>query len=404
METNLLWHKLLNLVRSSDELTYGPPLSAKLHISDQSIVDDLTICIQHNNDIRLILDNDVDSLSIGQKVELTISPRFGFGLIVPNLDALLKAQFSMVREPVRYLLLDEKISNTDNIDSNHRINKYRATLEFINTLKWAAAFLDKDLPSLVFISDGKFEIPISYSVSNLIDLDLDVLKDFNSIAAENIHKTQCASILSDAIVRTARPINVNNRFSFLLSHVAELKKQFDEGYKLYATGFSYQKIKDEIEAARIEYSGKIHKVFSDIQNQLLGIPVATIIVATQMKQHSVVDMNFWGSLAVLIGSFVFMLLMHFLIKNQKHTLDVLGDEISRQKLKLEYEHAAIAPNLINTFISLQDRYNTQKRILNVVDVIVFVGFTMALFFFYQLSLPTQKLTNEIFMKVSNLIL
>ncbi|MCZ5662332.1 hypothetical protein O5623_28590 [Escherichia coli] len=60
-------------------------------------------------------------------------------------------------------------------------------------------------------------------------------------------------------------------------------KVIKKGYKVFVSGFSYEKILDQLRVAKIEEMGKIHKVFSDIQNQILGIPVATIIVATQMK-------------------------------------------------------------------------------------------------------------------------
>jgi hypothetical protein len=51
---------------------------------------------------------------------------------------------------------------------------------------------------------------------------------------------------------------------------------------------------------------------------------------------------------VLAGSLVFMLLLHFLLRNQRQTLYFIGVEIKRQKTKLEKEHAAIVENYTST--------------------------------------------------------
>ncbi|EPY2903530.1 hypothetical protein ACXDBG_002151 [Cronobacter sakazakii] len=52
----------------------------------------------------------------------------------------------------------------------------------------------------------------------------------------------------------------------------QLSESFQKGYKVFVSGFSYEKILDQLRVAKIEEMGKIHKVFSDIQNQILGIP------------------------------------------------------------------------------------------------------------------------------------
>ena len=106
----------------------------------------------------------------------------------------------------------------------------------------------------------------------------------------------------------------------------ELQKKFSDGYNLFASSFSYDKIRDEVETAKVEYTGKIHKVFSDIQNQVLGIPIASIVVATQMKDagaKTATTYEVYVNSAVLLGCWIFVLLTGLLIWNQQHTLKVL---------------------------------------------------------------------------------
>jgi len=361
-------------------------------IADGTALNALKACLESQSDTHAHLTNseDIATLHIGQTVEVEISPRFGFGLLTANTGTLLQAQFALTREPSNYLLLDELVGKTDKVADDHLLAKYRAALEFIQTFKRAAAFLDQEEPSLVFINDGKFEVPIEYDEETLKAFDVSAARGIASLLPIGMHEKQCMSILADTVIDFTGHLASEDRFKQLLLRASELKNRFEKGQQLYASGFSYEKIRDEIEAARVEYSGKIHKIFSDIQNQLLGNPVATIIVATQMKEHAQIDGNFWTSIAVLVGSFVFMLLMHFLLRNQKQTLEVVGIEIKRQKNKLEKEPAALALNFVDTFDALEKRYQTQLIILRIIDFVVFFGFALSVFFFYKLSAPTQS--------------
>lgn len=392
MPTKATWDDLVAVVRGISHREDGPPVKGDFTIVDNALLDALKACIASESDTNIYLPNDeeIDKLTIGETVKIEISPRLGFGLVTKNVGTLLFSQYARTKEPKNFLLTDDFIATNDTVPDGHLLSTYRATLSFIQALKKCAAFLDPDEPALVFIKEGKFEVPIEYDEDTLKKLDLKNVQEIAAILQDGTHGKQCSSILADTIISLTATIPSNDRFKYLLINASALKKQFDQGYQLYAAGFSYEKIHNEIEAARVEYLGKIHKIFSDIQNQLLGIPVATIIVATQMKENNQVDGSFWVNLAVLLGSFVFMLLMLFLIRNQRHTLDVIGIEIKRQRSKLEKEYAAVAPNLLETFTSLDNRYRAQITILCTIDAVVVGGFLLATFFFYKLSMPVQQ--------------
>lgn len=346
---------------------------------------------QDNSGLALCSPLDISDISIGTTVEIEIrTPRPGFGLLPEHLDALLQFPSAHVKEPHAYHLLDTEYSSRDPAPSGHIIATYRSVLRFVGMLRSCAAFLDEQDEMLVFVKEGKFEVPVRFAEADLRAVKVEVIATLSNIIPDGTHAKQCAAIMAEAVYEVTAKLPSYKRFVALLENAHELKERFEKGYKLFAAGFSYEKIRDEIEAARVEYSGKIHKVFSDIQNQLLGIPVATIIVATQMKESKTIDGSFWMSAAVLVGSFVFMLLMHFLLRNQRHTLEVIGIEINRQKAKLEKEHAAIAENFVDTFKSLDDRFRTQRIILYVIDGVVVIGFLLSVFFFYTLSVPVQQ--------------
>jgi hypothetical protein len=377
----------------SDRLLDDGTVTGSLAVADAAMLEALKACEEPENDTRLMLLEPVDAstIAIGSTVKVAIgTPRPGFALLSANLDTLLNYPTAHVKEPAHFYLLDSSYASPSSATPPDVVGRYRAVLAFVGMLRTCAAFLDTQEEMLVFVNDGKFEVPVKYTEADVRNVKIASIDALAKAIPDGMHAEQCASIMAEAVCELTAQLPSGKRFSFLLENADDLKERFDKGYKLFAAGFSYDKIKDEIEATQVEYAGKIHKAFSDIQNQLLGIPVATVVVATQMKESKAIDGNFWISLAVLVGSFVFMLLMHFLLRNQRHTLEVVGIEIKRQKGKLEKEHAAIAENFVATFAALDKRYNAQRLVLYAVDGIVVVGFLLSTFFFYTLNQPVQQ--------------
>lgn len=385
---------LVLVVRNlSHRAVLGGVISGDLLLNTSETLHALQACDGDPSNTNLVVLHPLDTslVALGTTVQVEIgTPRPAFGLLPEDLDSLLQFPGAHINEPAHYYLLDIDYYNKESVPAAHPIERYRAVLSFVRMLKTCAAFLDGQEELLVFVQDGKFELPVRYRSHDLNSLNLPMLQSLMTVIPEGIHRDQCASIMAEAVHDMTAKLPAAKRLAALLENAHDLKERFEKGYQLFAAGFSYERIRDEIEAARVEYSGKIHKVFSDIQNQLLSIPVATIIVATQMKESTKVDGNFWISLAVLLGAFVFMLLMHFLLRNQRHTLEVIGIEIKRQKMTLEKEHESVAKNFEDTFNALDNRYRTQRHMLCVIEMVVVVGFAFSVFFFYKLSAPIQQ--------------
>lgn len=391
MTTKVTWPDLVQVVRGLQNRQEGPPVRGSFSITTDDDLRALKACLaaQHDTHCSLINEESHATLAIGQSIEISISPRLGFGMLKHDMGALLAdTRKTRIKEPSFFLMADG-ISSTDVIGDEHLVSRYREVLQFILLLKRAAAFLDSDEPSLVFIKNGKFELPIEYDADDLKRLPLPVIRDLLKVLPEGTHEKQCASILAEAVISLTEHLASHQRFKHLLTNASELKKQFEQGYQLFAAGFSYEKVRDQVEAARVEYSGKIHKVFADIQNQLLGIPVATIIVATQMKDVKAVGYEFWVNTAVLVGCWVFSVLMIFLLHNQSHTLAVLRDEIDRQKRQLTKEYSAVADSFTDTFRYLSKRATTQRVILWTIDGFVVLGLMLSHAVYLKLTPPAR---------------
>jgi hypothetical protein len=330
---------------------------------------------------------DIGEFGEGDTIRLRAGdPRTGLGLLADTFADILKFPSGRIREP-RYYLLESAYAHCDN-SPPELVKRYRAVLSFINLLSDCAAYLDKEAQELVFFLDGKFSLPVMYGVSALNSLDTASMDALLERFAQDTHRDQKLEILAKAIDETCASTLTSERFEKILAELPGLTKRFDDGYRLFAAEFSYEKICDQLEASRIEEMAKIHKTFSDIQNQILSIPVATLVVATQFKQARAWDPAFWINTAILVGVWIFAILTYYVLRNQLHTLDVIGDEISRKKGKIQNEKFAEVQDIVGkTFPLLDKRLETQRRAFRVVRWVVVVGLVLAHVMYVLLTMP-----------------
>lgn len=331
-----------------------------------------------------------ETLSIGDTVELEVGdPRLSFGIIATDVDNLIIAPKAQLREPKRYFLIDSKFSRSDETVPN-AIVRYRQVLALICLLKEAAAYLDEEAGDFIFVDDGKFLLPIRYMGDDLQHTDITVIERLLQSFVNDTHREQKLAILAKSVRTVCGSAIPNERFSTLLRHLSDLQKSFSEGYRLFVADFSYDKIVNQLETAKLEEITKIHKTFSDIQNQILGIPVATVVVATQMKQATGIGYEFWVNTAVLIGCWVFVVLSALMLKNQLHTLSAIGDEIERKKTQMLTEYQSIADLITRSFPFLEKRLQVQRIAFYVVAAILGIGLVVAHVVYFMVTIPSKE--------------
>ncbi|MCX4163578.1 MULTISPECIES: hypothetical protein [Paraburkholderia] len=377
---------LLTLYRAAD---FGEGRAATLTVSNESINEALTTCLSDAREYAVGLDADSDEFAIGSTVNVVFEdPRTGLGALARSLSEILQPTRYRLKEPNDYFLIDSKFAKNDGeIPSD--VQKYRQVLRLIKLLKQAAAFLDSDEGALVFVHGGKFELPIEYGVKDLRALDDATIAKLLSFVGDDAHVEKKLGILEGAVKALLESWPKEQRFVHLLSNLSQLAEKTRDGYQLFIADFSYDKVRDATEAAKVEYAGKIHKAFSDIQTQILGIPVATIVVASQMKDAKVIGYEFWVNTAVLVGCWVFAILVAFVLWNQTHTLAVLDAEIERQKELIKKQYKDIASQFVGVFKFLRRRLCLQRWALRAVGFVLFVGLILAHVIYFKLTVPAQ---------------
>lgn len=378
--------RFADLVKIYQAAQFGQDEIATITIADQQTLDALKIALQEENldDSGIsVTRGDPDDLGIGKTVQLHISaPRIGLGRLARNLADFLTTGV-LIAEPKRYYLIEERFASSD-INVPESVERYRKLLKFIDLLKECADYVDTAANELIFIKDGKFSIPVVIAASQIASADLAQIDKILSHFTDDTHKAQKLAILTNAVLSITQITAIRKRFSTLVLEISELSSKFSDGYKIFIADFSYDKIRDKFEEAKLENSGKLHKIFSDIQNQLLTIPVATVIVATQMKgtgdQAAAI-----GNTALLIGVWIFAVLFSILWFNQLRTLLTLESEIRRQEKVLKEDYESVGSMFNDMFAPLYKRIRNQKILLGLISFLVIAGLVASHYFYREIS-------------------
>jgi hypothetical protein len=148
---------------------------------------------------------------------------------------------------------------------------------------------------------------------------------------------------------------------------------------MYASEFSYEKVRAEVEKDNLDSMLKLNKTFSEIQNQLLALPVALVLVAGQMTAGSELTLK---NFVLWAGALLFSILMWLLVHNQRNAVMAIEEEIDFRWQKIEKQPLAIKERFEGSFISLRKRKNKQDVLLKFLNCIVVVSLassTLALY-------------------------
>lgn len=265
--------------------------------------------------------------------------------------------------PGGYLHPDEKATRPA------RVARYHNTLRLIALLDEVSDKSDEkgEEKELFFKLRRSLTLPIDYGADDLTEIDSSCLTKIEALFQAEVHQHQTRDILKTALLDTLD--GTRQRFVDVLARFEDLFNRFDDNYLLFISEFSFEKIREQAEQHRLTYTAKLNAIFAGIQNKLLAIPAALVIVAGQIKGDEGISL---GNSMVLLGALVFAVLMWLLIRNQKHTLEALHAEMERENRKLE-AHDEIREKLQHIYDDLDDRYRHHRRLLGWVTLVVLVS-------------------------------
>ncbi|ATE84684.1 hypothetical protein phi2LM21_p67 [Sinorhizobium phage phi2LM21] len=370
-----------NLIQLYQRTEFGASGEDQMLTIDSQQVVDLLLLIEQNEKAaeaaQITILAETSELAIGKTVAVEVAPpQVSLGALARDFDNLLQYPKAHLEEPPNYFVIEGKLYKKMSPSADIQL-RYRQCLQVVALLCECASYVDATHEDLVFLIDNKMLIPVYYTADDLQKMEFGVCSKLAELFKDEIHRDQKLSILGESAVRLTKGQNPSQRFRYLLQNLDLVIEDVRQGYQLFASSFSYGKIKDEIEAAKGEFVSKIHKTVVDIQGQLLGLPVATVVVASQLKASPGCGPEHWTNIAVLGGAWVFFLLLTVALVNQWFTLASIKGEVDRQKSKLNKDYASIGDKFADTFQSLGTRICWHRAALIGIFLIAVAGVSFA---------------------------
>lgn len=312
-----------------------------------------------------------------------------------SLDDLLEAPSRLLNPPSKFYIADEDVLyEGDSEQAPEYIRDYLDTALFSSTLLSLADHpISSGSPRAIFLHGEKLELYLAYKREDIKRL-MGLQEFINEFVSAEIHKDQKVTIIKSVLLEMLKNNEIDRiTLPCLLKRFSEFIERVNANYQLYVSEFSFEKIKAQVESEKFEFTLKLNRVFSEIQNQLLAVPVALVLVGSQMKVtngFSMVNSTIW------CGSIVFGFFMSLLIRNQRSTLKAIQLEMDSQWRAIEKKHRYVAERLGLYYRQLQNRYCLQKWFLMLVSLVVsgsILGSTLLLFYRCQ----AQQRLDELFL-------
>ena len=301
--------------------------------------------------------------------------------VFESLDALLQIALHQRNPPNRYSLLQEQYDSDTSQNPPPEIIRYHQAVKLSSVLSRAADVVDSTGERLQFIKghEARIAVRLTYTKNDLVDIPgMDAwMRDF---VDTGLHQEQKRTLLRQSLLDLFKG-HAEITLGQLLPRFAELDAAVRASYAMYMAEFTFEKVKAEVEKDNLDSSIKIGKAVSDIQNQLLAMPVALLLAGGQMEPHLSVK-----NIVLMLGSVAFAWLMNLLINNQKASLNSIKIEIDSRKKKIEDQPKEVFGRLQNGFDDLHARVAKQGKNLGHLDRMVALGLLCTLLAFLWFTL------------------
>lgn len=281
-----------------------------------------------------------------------------------SLSDLLAYPNNLTKVPSRFTILDLAYTHGNGAECSPSVMQYLSVVRLCSLLTKSADHTSSGGTELYFIKshDAKVELRLQYRAGGL--LALPALDTFAADFVESTHhQDQKRNIFRNALLETfkgSRTITVDD----LLPKFDALIESIRSAYSMYVAEFSFEKVRAQVEKDNLDSTLKLNKTLSDIQNQLLAVPVAMILVGGQMTPESGLAVK---NLVTWIGSLIFAWIMGLLITNQANAIEAIDEEVRLRKATIDAQPDDIAGKFKKGFSDLEKRVGEQTKTLRLLE-------------------------------------
>lgn len=297
----------------------------------------------------------------GNPVERTIRFLPASAGVYSSLQEMLSAQVAnQAAMPSRFTLLDIAYEHGRG-DEPLQVRAYRDATLLCASLRELKDFASKSerIVHLTLSAEKKLNISLDYTADQVQVLD-GVGEVWSQYVKSDTHAVEkimiCRKALFD-VFKGATDIAVRD----VISRFGEWLQNIRASYAMFMEKFSSDALRAEVERQNSDDMLRLNKTFSEIQNQLLAVPAALLLVGGGVSPE-----NRSRNLSILLGVAVFLLMMWLLIRNQENTLRAIVSEISLRQSKLQAQPIVVSAPFDVAFRGLEHRAKHQFRILRAV--------------------------------------
>ncbi|MEN5179207.1 hypothetical protein ABE501_05420 [Comamonas testosteroni] len=301
--------------------------------------------------------------------------------VYESVGQLLSIPANRERAPGKYSIRALNYSSSRDQSIPEVIQAYVSASQLCKALKERA---DVPLPdsSLLFVKSHseRLRLTLGYQEEDLSNLP-DMRDFFNSFVESEHHKEQKKSVIRQALLDLFKGSS-DVRFGLLLQRLHEFISSVKASYAMYMAEFTLEKVKAEIEKDNLDSAVKLGKAVSDIQNQILAMPAALLLVGSQMEEATSMTAK---NLTLLFGAMIFTWFMDVLIRNQQSTVDSIDNEVQVRQKKVNDQPPLIVEIYKGSFTDLATRIQSQRRTLKKIKVLVVLGLIISILLFVWVS-------------------
>jgi len=345
---------------------------------------------------------DINSLNGYESLHIKfLPPRKKFSFFAKDFDDYLKNFNFLYQQPKEFYIADIDGVYKNTVSSNGQIKAYCFIVSLYELLSRVADHTEKKGASahrhIILSVSGKEDIPVIYSREDIVRLSEHLHAEGITNIREELfsspHKASKLSLFKKSISQYLSGNSIDSKFAILIQQLPEIIKNYTNNYELFLHEFSFEDEKEKLEQKKQEFLLKLNDILNGIHGKLLAVPISLVIVAGQMKA-STVDNYFLTNVIILVGAFVFALLMWMLTANQLHSLLAVKTDYSTKKERLKLElRSSLYAELSQAFEQLDARFVYQRRVIRFVDSLVLLSFLFSIFIFeyhtlYIISLVT----------------
>lgn len=299
-----------------------------------------------------------------------------------------------------YLIEDRQAFYQD--EQSIFFNNYLKIIELYKFLEAKADHINTDVGqhSLVFLNNRKLLLTDEYAINDLIELknlELLISKFSNDDSNHGVSNKEKDQILKKTLINFFKACDVVT-LSQVIQDFPGINSCINDELDMYMSKFSYDDVKKEVEKEKVDFIVRLNKVFSDIQTQLIGVPVSVILAADKLKigNLAVNDPNkFHGisltNILVILAIGFYAIVLAMLIRNQNNTLEAIKDEIDHHESLFNSKHKGMAQKFNKSFAQIKNRYEHQKRMLLWVDILVCLAFGLIYLIAYVSSFSNLEI-------------